>query len=168
MKNLTRIVLLALAAAVLVLTVAVLTPRKAHATGMTTDPTLPRTPWSGTCNLIPTSATSAAATCNITTVPSNAELVIQSEVFNAITSDADTPELPSITATTGGVGTEVWFASATSTSVLVDGKYVIHLTQAIPFYADAGSVILCGAIVPHHGDFVSQTITLSGYYVSPT
>jgi len=169
MKNLTRIVLVALAAIGLVLTVAVLSPRRTRASApMTVDPTSPRTPWSGSCSLIPSSATPAAASCIITNVPTNAELVIESEVFNAQTPEPDTIESFSVNSTEAGVGTEVWYGSTASTPSLVDGLYVIRLTTAIPFYADPGTNIQCGAIAPHHAAFtVPPAITLTGYYVSP-
>jgi hypothetical protein len=169
MKNLTKIVLVALAAIGLVLAVAVLRPPRARAQPTTVNPTSPRTPWTGSCTMTPISTTAAAAQCTITDVPTDAELVVESEVYNAVTTGASTVEVIDCQGTSAGVaGTALWMATGTSTPNPVYGGYELRFSTAIPFYVDAGSSIQCGVDVRHHSDFVSQIITLNGWYVAPT
>lgn len=110
MKNSTKIVLVALAAILLVSTVAVLAPRATHANTtrppITFSPTAERTPWVTGCLL---QWASPGPFCNTPPTPAGHEVVIQSLSFMAcdpeitLASGITQPLLfPTIYTTTGG------------------------------------------------------------------
>ena len=168
MKNSIRIVLVALVAIVLVLTVAVLSPRHTRALGpLSVNPTSPRPPWNGSCVLTPKPFLASESTsCQIIT-PADGELVVQSEVFLAETTGPSEIEQAQCVAGEGGTATTVWSVSAKSTPTLIGGGYTIFLTSADPFFADPATAITCYSYVHHASEFLSQKVILQGYYVSP-
>ena len=101
MKNAIKIALLALAAIVLVATVAVLAPRTSHAhTDSKTiafSPTAARIPWVSTC-VFNTLLDSYSTECTTPPTPGGFEVVIQTVIFNVspiiITSSTSPPLTP--------------------------------------------------------------------------
>jgi hypothetical protein len=166
MKNLTRIVLIALAAAVLVSTVAVLTRRAVHATSYTVDPTGLRTPWTANCALV-SSDDSVVASCSVT-APKGAELVIQTVSFSVITTTPSTVLMESVVST-AHAGTDLWIGQTVSTADRVAGLYRSFNNASTTLYADPGTSVTCNLEEDTHVDFSSQQACyLSGYYVLPS
>jgi hypothetical protein len=166
MKRFTMIVLVAVTAIGLVATAAFLIPRVVHAgPPVSVNPTVLRIPWQATCEPAPTSGTSALADCTITTVPSTEELVLTDISYLGYTPDASTPEYVYITTTSAGhASTSPWYASGTSSSILINGEFRFHVSNSVETYVDPGTSIVCGVNVSSHADFKNQTCYLYGYY----
>jgi hypothetical protein len=163
MKNLTRIVLVTLAAAVLVSTVAVLTRRAVHARGDDIPADYPRQPWVGSCNTEEIDA--GTYRCDIT-APTDGVLVIQTVGFQ---SGLSAPSLAVALQvyTSFGSQTPFWTTLATSSPEEVEGPiYLLNITSSTTLYADPGTTIKCIEHLPP-GDLIGsiQVFQLVGYYV---
>jgi hypothetical protein len=166
MKRLTTVVLVAVAGIGLVLTAGFLIPRAVRAgSPVAVNPTALRTPWQGSCDPAATSSSSEIATCTITATPASQELVLTAVAYIGYTTDASTPEYIYLSATTAGHAAVIpWVATGTSSGILVDGDYRVHVSNAVEIYVDPGTTITCGVNVPAHADFNHQVCNLYGYY----
>jgi len=169
MKNSTKVVLVALAATGLVITVAVLRPRGVHALPTAVNPTSPRTPWSGSCTTSPTFEP-LVATCNITTVPADAELVVTNISFSDTTSTPSATVCGFLYTTSGGLtDVDPWMNCSESTREMIPfsssaGQFGVFLTTPATFYVDPGAVIHF-VVEAHHQANLVGTVTVFGYYV---
>jgi hypothetical protein len=169
MKNLTKIVLLALVGAMLIFTVACPTTAKVHALTPPSSPipitsTSARNPWADNCTLS-YSATNNDATCTIT-VPSTQEIVIQ--MVSAQLLYPPPSQLSTKVSTTTGGNTALWYTVlAPITTPAGSDEYV--WSSPVTLYADPGTSIVVtvknvsGALL---SDPTGDGVTLVGYYVT--
>jgi hypothetical protein len=171
MKNSTKIVLAALAGAVLVSTVACTTTTKTAAQPVTpaSSPipitsTSARNPWADNCTLT-YSATNNDATCTIT-VPSTQEIVIQM-VSGQLLYPPPSQLSTKVSTTTGG-NTALWYAVVPPITTPAGSDEYIWSTP-VTLYADPGTSIvvtvknISGALL---SDPTGDGVTLVGYYVT--
>ena len=165
MKNSTKIVLVALAAIVLVSTVAVLTLRGTHVLATTyvqpISPTALRTPWSATCT--PQTAGPGYSKCTIP-APANAALVIQS--ISALNTHAHNTRVMLVVTTMGGNTLMPWCIT-TAPVHTSPGYYTYCWSELVMLYADPGSTITVNAYHENTPPYLPQ-ITLVGYFVEPS
>jgi hypothetical protein len=163
MKNSTKIVLVALAAIVLVSTVAVLTLRGTHvlAASYAIPPTALRTPWSATCT--PQTAGPGYSQCTIT-APANAALVIQT--ISAFNMHAHNTRVMLVVVTMGGNTPMPWYIT-TAPVHTSPGFYTYCWSELVTLYADPGSTITVSAYHENNPPYLPQ-ITLAGYFVAPS
>jgi hypothetical protein len=171
MKNLARIVLIALAGAVLVFTVSCHTTSKGHAEPVTSASSpIPitassaRNPWAETCTFSYTAVTDAA-TCTIT-VPDTEEIVIQTISGQQLR--AAPSQLSTKVSTTSGGATALWYTVvAPVTNAAGSDEYL--WSYPVTLYADSGSSIVV-TVTNISGSLLAvpagNGITLVGYYVT--
>lgn len=173
MKNLTRIVLLTLAGALLGSTVACETSSKGHAQPVTpSSPSSPipitststRNPWAATCTLSYTTSNDYAS-CSIS-VPDTEEIVIQTISGQQLRPAPS--QLSTGVATTSGGYPAYWYITPPPTTTAA-GSDEYEWSSPVTLYADPGSSITItvsnvsgglGSVPSGNG------ITLVGYYVT--
>ncbi len=169
MRNVSKIVLVALAAIVLVSGVAVLTPRAVHAvvaTFVRDVDNAARHPWASTCGF--TASASSGNSCDIT-VPSNVEVVLQMVDISALADKANVELSSYLTLYSGG--TEVFLypirTTADPTSSLAT-QAAFTLSGLIQVYADPSSTITCGMSTKNANPITTLqgSCTVSGYMVT--
>jgi hypothetical protein len=183
MKNSAKIALVALAAIVLVSTVAVLTPRATHASA-TPAPIIiladaARIPWVTSCDATPASS-SGYASCTTSAIPAGHEFVIQTVTIDTSYETVNTNDVTPMVwmpraLTTGGGQSMVWEAQIPNpiTEWYDQPNHIafaiLNLTTNTTIYADPGTSIDCSMSI---GDdlFVSPkvnplTFTFTGYLV---
>ena len=171
MKNLDRIVLIALAGAVLVSTVSCQTTSKVHAQPVTpASSPIPitassaRNPWAETC-AFSYSATNDEATCTIT-APGTEEIVIQTVSGQQLRSAPS--QLTTKVSTTSGGSTALWYTvSAPTTNAAGTDEYLWSFP--VTLYADPGTSIVV-TVTNITGSLLAvpagNGVTLVGYYVT--
>jgi hypothetical protein len=167
MKNISKIVPIALVALALVSGVALLTPRAVHAvvaTFVRDVDNAARHPWTGNCG--GSSATGFQASCTIT-VPANVELVIQTINLDAQGDAANKHVLFTLTTTTGGTSSGLVFP-------LADNGYLAPFNSRfdadfnLTAYADPSSVIQVSVATLNDNPASGLAVlgSLQGYTVS--
>jgi len=170
MKNLTKIVLTALTAIVLVSGVAVLTPRAVHAVVATFVRDVDngaRHPWSSTCSSSAYSST-ARAQCSIV-IPAGEEVVIQQAYVEDTSDTANKVASNTITLTTGGNPNwaQLYLAAdVTRTDLVIQSAFAGQITSTL--YADPGSTVTVYVSTANANPVagLGVMLTLSGYTVS--
>jgi len=176
MKNSIKIVLVALAAIVLVSTVAVLTPRTIRAktsTTVTISPTADRIPWASTCVLPTPNSGAVNTTCQTATVPAGYEFVVQSVTFDANEIlDLNLPLTPvwvPRVETTGGGSSMRWTTQVPDVIGLPSPTdfYGFDISSPTALYADPGTTPTCLLLTydANYGGTGGASCTLSGYLV---
>jgi len=171
MKNLTRIVLIALVGAVLVSTVACPSTANVHAVPVTTaqapipiTSTSARNPWADSCTLS-YSASNDEATCTIT-VPGTEEIVIQTVSGQQLRPAPS--QLSTKVSTTSGGYTAFWY-TVTPPVANAAGTDEYLWSSPVTLYADPGSSIVV-TVTNVTGSLLSvpggNGVTLVGYYVT--
>ena len=171
MKNLSRIVLIALVGAVLVSTVACPSTANVQAKPVTpAQSPIPitsssaRNPWAESCTLS-YSASNDEATCTIS-VPDTEEIVIQTVSGQQLISGAS--QLSTKVSTTSGGGTALWYILPTPVNTPT-GADEYQWSSPVTLYADPGSSIVV-TVTNVTGSLLSvpagNGITLVGYYVT--
>jgi hypothetical protein len=171
MKNLTRIVLIALVGAVLVSTVACSTTANVHALPVTpAQSPIPitansaRNPWADSCTLS-YSASNDDATCTIP-VPSTEEIVIQTVSGQQLRPAPS--QLSTKVSTTSGGTPALWYTMPTPVSTPVGSDEYLW-SSPVTLYADPGSSIVV-TVTNITGSLLSvpagNGVTLVGYYVT--
>jgi len=169
MKNLTKIVLLALAGAMVVSTVACPTTSKVHALTPAQSP-IPitansaRNPWADSCTLS-YSATNDDATCTIP-VPGTEEIVIQTVSGQQLRPAPS--QLTTKVSTTSGGNPALWYTIPTPVSTPAGSDEYLW-SSPVTLYADPGSSIVV-TVTNITGSLSSAPagngVTLVGYYVT--
>jgi hypothetical protein len=163
MKNSTKILLLALAAIVLVSTVAVLIPRAARAhegeSTLVIADGYPRYPWVFSCQ--PNASGLNTVECG-TNAPAGAALVIQNVSISAILSAPGAPVFIQVSTTVNG-SPNVYNTTATPPATLVQ----LWASTPLTIYADPKASINILAVVPSSTFATSSDVAifLEGYYV---
>jgi archaellin len=170
MKNSTKMVLVALAAIVLVSTVAILTPRATHvlAAGPTTITyNMPRKPWTSYCAPPAAPPNIYYTSCTIT-APSGGELVIQmisgyqiAPVPTRLQAQVSTQVAPAIGPTIN------WFTMLSP--VDIQGSDYYYWSYPVTLYADPGTTITV-TLVNQNGHpltTLNARVAMTGYYVTP-
>jgi hypothetical protein len=176
MKNLTRIVFVALAI-VLVATVAVLTPRTLHAatalvvTLVQDYDNAGRHPFVADCNI--DLVDTASASCTATTVPAGDEYVIQTETFYGQVAPKNTTVAYDLRVTTAGEVMDAGFGVANDVGFSQPSYAETYTTYPWILYADTGTPIMCRAHTARENtantglDIYKATCVIEGYYVGP-
>ncbi|HEV8042389.1 MAG TPA: hypothetical protein VGP62_26165 [Bryobacteraceae bacterium] len=165
MRNVSKIVLVALATIVLVSGVAVLTPRAVHAvvaTFVRDVDNAARHPWSSSCTF---TTSSVNGSCNIT-IPPNVEVVLQMVSIIAQADPGNTHLLAFLQVQSGGVLSTLQFDTAdTQDNQPVVSDY--NVQNVVQYYQDPGTTITCQARTRDTNPSPLVSVcSLSGYTVS--